>query len=151
MHRKAIKASPGKGWAFSSWESGTGAVPFPPQDFVVCVYLSIAATTQDPTDGRDSHHPCIYQVRYACKEQDFLKNDLKEDPELPRPQVNRKGAPLLPTVGLVPEFSFLQYSWLPQFCRGNWNHVQAPKVWLTDGVQEQISWLSRQYLKIADI
>ena len=53
MPRKEIKACQGKCRALLSWESGR-ADPFPPQDSVVHVYLSIAATTQDPA-GRDPH------------------------------------------------------------------------------------------------
>ena len=55
-----MKACPGRGQvlsgplALSYLESGH-TVPFSPQDFYICVYLSIAATTQDPA-GRDLHH-----------------------------------------------------------------------------------------------
>ena len=49
-----MKACHGKGHALFSWESGH-AVPFPPQDSVVHVYLSIATTTQDPA-GWDPRH-----------------------------------------------------------------------------------------------
>ena len=51
--RKTIKACQGKGpgtLLLREWP----AVPFPPQDLVVHVYLSIAAITQDPA-GPD---PC---------------------------------------------------------------------------------------------
>ena len=46
--------------ALSSSERGR-TVPFPPQDWVVHVYLSNAATTQDPA-GQDPHHslPCSF-------------------------------------------------------------------------------------------
>ena len=46
------------GGVLSSWESGC-AVPFPPQDSVVPVYLSNAATTQDPA-GWDPHQTAIF-------------------------------------------------------------------------------------------
>ena len=52
---KPVKARVG---VLSSWDSGL-TVPFPPQNSVVRVNFSVAATTQDPA-GRDGHHfsPC---------------------------------------------------------------------------------------------
>ena len=56
--------------ALSHLKSGH-AVPFSPQDFCICVYLSLASTTQDPA-GRNLHHksteymiPCIRGMKTA--------------------------------------------------------------------------------------